>query len=211
MCQDLVQCTFKCGHQPLLWSSPSRFCLFYPHSAETFHSANIIFETSHSLCGECAIKHAAHAAGLRGQAKHAHVQSKYAESNEAYWKAEAHKYRSEAAQSQAGVDEGQIAELNAKVQEQILYYVRRGLNGRSKGLLLDTILRAPEVLDRRGFVVLLAENVGTLDEEGLERRVDAWEISMLRAKARKAGLLRAFEEGFPKGAIVVKGKGRRVD
>ncbi|KAI1073824.1 hypothetical protein F5B20DRAFT_586930 [Whalleya microplaca] len=210
MCQDLIQCTFKCGHMRLLWAGPSRFCLFYPHTEAEFHSANTIYQACDGVCHECEIVAAARNSGLNGKARHEHVRLTYEKSDESFQRTRAQYHKTLAAKVLDDVvgQPEKIAALNAKLQRQVHYFLRRPLGGASKGLLLDTILRVPDILDRKTCVTILASHAGVLYVGATRREVEKWEKGMLRSKARKAGLLRAFDDGFPQDAIEVQNKPR---
>ncbi|KAI1472777.1 uncharacterized protein F4812DRAFT_464807 [Daldinia caldariorum] len=203
-CAVLVQVNHSCGHQLLLVKGGAKFCLFHSHGEADFHMATIAYASRPTdyTCEDCALREEATARGIHGEARRAFLRKRLANSREAQSKSDARWYLDAAAQSQQGVDDAKIAELQKRVESQIKYYLgpkgrgKRAESTADKAILLKTVLQVPDVLDRQALVAAFGTSV-VWDQEKKERRfIPGGQMAALKAIARKANLLRSLETGF---------------
>ncbi|KAI2615825.1 hypothetical protein GGS26DRAFT_603952 [Hypomontagnella submonticulosa] len=200
-CAVITQATFSCGHQAFYYYDKARFCLFFPHRHTDFHMASIAYSNKiyQEACLECVLKDEANQKGLHGKQRHEYIRGHFAKSQDKASRdlAKQHIDRADASQRVA-LSADQVAELNAKAQSQVRYYLQRGLGKSSKVNLFKTVLQVPPAIDKKALVRAFGTYCvwDTKKEAGVWRGLPSEERTVLLNIARRGAMIRALEEGF---------------
>ncbi|OTB14635.1 hypothetical protein K445DRAFT_302408 [Daldinia sp. EC12] len=201
-CAVLAQVNHSCGHQLLLFKGAAKFCLFYPHTETDFHMAPIAYTSrpAEYPCKDCSLRAEATERGIHGQDRQDFLRKRYGNSREARSKQSAQHYLATAKKSQEGVDAAKIKELQECAKGQIKYYLGlkggRELGWEDKGNLLKTILQVPDVFDRQALVMAFGSYAVWDQKDNKRKFIPHGQMTMLKAIARKANLLKCLETGF---------------
>ncbi|KAI0887716.1 uncharacterized protein GGS22DRAFT_197701 [Annulohypoxylon maeteangense] len=204
MCQTIRQTNHSCGHQVLTSMGKSKFCLFFPHEAEEFHSVITVYVNGPQgyPCYECKVKMDAFGNGLKGAEKYQYVKNRYAKSREAQSKATAGQAIAAAKKSQqCKLSAEKVAQLNENARTQVAFYFRKNrvANMTQRAILLRTIIQMPDVIDRKSLVKYFASYVVW---DWTDKAAPAWKglpsanKAVLTTICRRAGLTKTFEEGL---------------
>ncbi|KAI0382337.1 hypothetical protein F5Y04DRAFT_288062 [Hypomontagnella monticulosa] len=201
MCPLITQAKFSCGHQVLYWDGNARFCLFYPHVETDLHMATITYTDNKETCLECVLRNEANQKGLHGRERHEYIRGTIKVSQEKASRDKARLCIEKADKSQRGsMSPARVAELNAKAQAQVKYYLQKrgrfALGKSGKLNLLKSVLQVPPMIDRKALVTAFGTYCVWDVKDGVWKGLPSAERSILTAIARHAGMAKTLEAGF---------------
>ncbi|KAI1760640.1 hypothetical protein GGR53DRAFT_470119 [Hypoxylon sp. FL1150] len=204
VCYTLVQQNFSCGHQHLLRKEKAAYCLFYPHTADEYHSLFTQYQSKprDHECKECMIRKEAGTKGLRGAERHEFVKNTYARTWESRSRVEAKNAIAQAKKSRDATDisEEGVAAINVRARDQVKFYLGRCGRGQmtpaKRRHLLKIILEAPPAVDRKALIRVFGSYCVFDQKDNAWKGMPSEERSILVAIARRAGLSRTLEEGL---------------